>query len=167
MSRCALFLRTIACDDRKIFYLEACSAYETAVNVRHTEEPLRCFCVDASAVLNANLFRRFASVKLADRIADDFADLLRLLRRCGSARSDCPDGLVCEDQRFDLLGAKILQRNLYLVTDVLRRNALVSLRSDSPTQIIGFRPYLKAACALRFTGFVWFLRNIRAAPSDR
>ena len=67
------------------------------------------------------------AVKRGDGGADNSANLVCLLGGGGETCSDCPNGLICDNDIFDLLGRKTAKSDFDLHCHKLGGNALLAL----------------------------------------
>ncbi len=74
----AVFLLFIV-DDLSKISLEACAAYQSAIDVGLREQLSRVACVYGAAVLDAHCLCGCCIIYLSDAVTDALADLLRLL----------------------------------------------------------------------------------------
>ncbi|MPN47261.1 hypothetical protein SDC9_194863 [bioreactor metagenome] len=114
-------------DRRKVGGFQRSAADQAAVDIRHAQQLVGIFGVHAAAVLDGACLGVRLAVQRSDDATDGLADLLRLLGSGGEAGADGPDGLVSDDDVFQLLSRDSAQRNFRLHGNQLAGDALLAL----------------------------------------
>ena len=90
-------------DCRKVRRFQGRAANQAAVDFFHSHQLFAVACVHAAAVLNAKRFRALAAEHFPNRFTNERDGFVCLFSGCRSARTDCPNGFVSDDDLGDAL----------------------------------------------------------------
>ena len=96
-------------DDGEILSLEGSATYETAVDVRLSEEACSVLGIAGTAVLDRDSLSALRAIELSDNATDELANFLSLLVCSCLACADSPDRLISDRDLAELVSRDILE----------------------------------------------------------
>ena len=139
-------------DSGELVSLKRRAADKTAVNVLLSKKLFSIAVVHGATVLNNDLVSCLSTVELSDALADNTASLVCLLRGSGKAGTDCPYGLVCDNNVLKLVSANACKVELGLKSNNLVGNTGESLLLN----LTEAKDNLKASCKSKYFPFSKF-----------
>ena len=96
-------------DDGEILSLEGSATYETAVDVRLSEEACSVLGIAGTAVLDRDSLSALRAIELSDDATDELANFFSLLVCSCLACADSPDRLISDCDLAELVSRNILE----------------------------------------------------------
>ena len=96
-------------DDGEILSLEGSTTYETAVDVRLSEEACSVLGIAGTAVLDRDRLSALRAIELSDNATDELANFLSLLVCSCLTCADSPDRLISDCDLAELVSRNILE----------------------------------------------------------
>ena len=104
-------------DAQEALRFEAVSTYQYTVDIRLAHQIIYILWLDATAVKNANLFRRFTAEPVRQPLSDGLVHFLSHLGRRRTAGTYCPNRFVGENDTQEVVVCQAIQTAFKLLAE--------------------------------------------------